>query len=546
MSVRTIVMVAGCCLAALSASAQAPHDHQHAHEESLGRVHFPTTCSADVQPAFDRAVAMLHSFGYEEARHAFKEVAGKDPSCGMAHWGVAMTYYHPIWAPPSPADLEAGRTAAEAATRIGARSAREQRYIEAISAFFVEKEPRQHGARAAAYRAGIEKLASEFPEDDEARTFLALALLATAPPHDKTFANQKRAAELVKPLIEKNPEHPGVLHYTIHSFDVPELASLALPAARAYAKVAPSSPHALHMPSHIFTRLGLWDECIKSNIASADAGRAVAATAHPGAASYEALHALDYLEYAYLQVGNDAKAREVLEEVRAASTFDEPTFSAAYSLVAVPARFALERRDWAAAAALELPSVAMPWERFEYVRGVTYLANALGAVRTGNVARARQAAGALEKLHATLASAPPAGPYDWAGQVQSMQLAADGWVAFAEGRKDDAIRLLTAAAEKEELVGKHPVTPGSILPARELLGDLMMELERPADALTAYERSLKDAPKRLNTLASAAHAAKLAGDEGRARRYAKEVVALCGASCERPEVQRAKGIVGSE
>jgi tetratricopeptide (TPR) repeat protein len=272
----------------------------------------------------------------------------------------------------------------------------------------------------------------------------------------------------------------------------------------------------------------------------------VAAKSHPGAASFDALHAMDYLEYAYLQTGNDGKAREVLDEVGAASSFDEPNFAAGYSVVAVPARNALERRDWAAAARLELPSVPLPWDRFPYVRGVTHFANVLGAVHTGDLARARKAAADLEALQALLAGAPPAGPYDWAGQVESMRLAANGWIAYAEGRKDEAVSLLTRAAEKEEHVGKHPVTPGAVLPARELLGDLLVELGRPADALTAYERSLRDAPNRLNTLAGAAHAAKLAGDSARARRYAEQAVALCGSGCARPAVQRVKAQLGSE
>ena len=526
-------------------SAQAPHDHHHAPGESLGRVHFPTTCSPAVQPAFDRAVALLHSFGYEDARQAFAGVSSQDPSCGMAHWGVAMTYYHPLWAPPTTAEFEAGRKAAEDAGRVGVKSAREHGYISAVRSFFVEQEPRPHGARAAAFRAAMEKLVTDFPDDDEARVFLALALLGTAPPHDKTFANQKRAAEIVRPIIDRNPEHPGVLHYTIHAFDTPELASLALPAARAYAKVAPSSPHALHMPSHIFTRLGLWQECIESNLASAEAGRRHVARTKPGATSWDALHALDYLEYAYLQLGDDEKARKVLEEVAATSRFDEPSIGAVYAVVAVPARNTLERRDWAAAAALTLPSVEVPWDRFSYVPGVTHFANAIGAARTGDLARARQAVTKLQALQTALAAAPPAGPYDWAGQVHSMQLAAAGWLAFAEGRHDEAVRALTAAAEKEELVGKHPVTPGAVLPAREQLGDLLLELKRPAEALAAYERSLKDAPNRLNTLSAAALAAKQTGQQEQARRFAEQVAALCGDSCQRPEARRARTVPGS-
>jgi tetratricopeptide (TPR) repeat protein len=532
MSLRTSVVLAA-WLAASPAGAQTSHDDHHAHEASLGRVHLETTCSDAAKPEFARAVALLHSFGYEEARQAFTRVAELDPACGMAHWGVAMTYYHPLWAPPTPQEFAGGLRSAETAARVGANSERERRYIAAVGAFFIEPAPREHRARAAAYTAAMERLAADFKDDDEAQIFLALSLLGTAPPNDHTFANQKRAAQIVDPLIAKNPQHPGVLHYTIHAFDVPELASLALPAARAYAKVAPAAPHALHMPSHIFTRLGLWDESIKSNIDSAAAGRALAAKRLPGRESYEALHALDYLEYAYLQLGNDTRARQILDEVKAVNQLDDPTFSAGYALSAVPARYALERRDWAAAAALELPPQPLPWERFPYVRGVTYFANALGASRSGDAARARRAIDALKSLHATLAAAPAGGPYDWAGQVESMYLAANGWLAFAEGKHDEAVRLLTGAAEKEELVGKHPVTPGAILPARELLGDLLIELHRPADALGAYERALTQAPRRLNTLAGAAHAAKLAGDSTRAQKYSEQLQALCGASCSR-------------
>jgi tetratricopeptide (TPR) repeat protein len=534
MSFRTWTwVVLSAALAAQPAAAQTSHDDHHGHEASLGHVQFDTTCSETAKPEFARAVALLHSFEYAGARDAFTRAADLDAACGMAHWGVAMTYYHPLWAPPTETELAAGRKAAETAERLGAKSDRERQYIAAIGAFYIEPAPREPRARAAAYSAAMEKLASTHKDDDEAQIFLALSLLGTAPPNDATFANQKRAAKLVEPLIAKNPQHPGVLHYTIHAFDAPELASLALPAARVYAKVAPASPHALHMPSHIFTRLGLWDESIRSNTDSASAGRAIVAKSHPGRDSYEALHALDYLEYAYLQLGDDERARKVLEEIRAVTQLDEPTFSAGYALAAVPARYALERRDWGTATALELPTQQLPWERFSYVRGVTYFANAIGAARSGNLSRARRAVDALRELQSTLASAPPGGPYDWAGQVESMRLAGAGWLAHAEGTDDEAVRLLTAAAEKEELVGKHPVTPGAILPARELLGDLLVELRRPAEAVVAYEQSLKQAPRRLNTLAGAAHAAKLAGDSARSRKYSEELRALCGDSCSR-------------
>src|SRR6185295_7955182 len=328
-----------------------------------------------------------------------------------------------------------------------------------------------HRTRALAYKAAMEKLAAAFPDDDETAIFYALSLLGSAPPTDATYANQKQAAQILNRLLPQHPDHPGILHYVIHAFDYPALANLALPAARAYSKVAPSAPHALHMPSHIFTRLGLWEESIESNLASAAAAKAQVARMHPGATSFDDLHALDYLEYAYLQLGDDRKARQVVDEVAKASRFDEANFAAGYALVAVPARYALERRDWRAASALAAPRAELPWERFAYAKGITSFASVLGAARLGDLDRARRGLADLEALHAALLEEPPAGPYDWAGNVESMRLAAAGWLAFAEGRKEEAVKLLTAAAEKEEAVGKHPVTPGAILPAREQLGD---------------------------------------------------------------------------
>ncbi|MPZ20923.1 MAG: hypothetical protein GEV06_23925 [Luteitalea sp.] len=534
------------CLTALPAAAQVGHDHRHPAGESLGRVHFAVTCEPGTQAAFDTATALLHSFGYEEARQAFQSITEKDPTCGMAHWGVAMTYYHPLWAAPTPEELAAGKTAAEAAANLKARSEREQRYIAAIGTFYARTDTLDHRARAGAYRSAMATLAGDLPQDEEAQIFYALAVLGTAPPNDPTFAHQKQAAEILNGLLRDHQDHPGILHYTIHAFDYPQIASLALPAARAYAKVAPASPHALHMPSHIFTRLGLWDECIASNIDSAAAAKRLANRMHPGKASFDALHALDYLEYAYLQQGKDSKAREVLDEVSAASEFDEPNFAAGYALLAVPARYALERRDWKGAAALEVPAVSLPWDRFLYARGLPLFASAVGAARSGDPTRARGSLTELEKIEMAVEKAPPPGPYDWAGQVASLRLAAAGWVAFGAGDNAKAVSLLTAAAEKEEAVGKHPVTPGSILPAREQLGDLLLELARPREALEAYQASLADAPKRFNSLAGAATAAERIGDRTRARRYYEELMALCGDGCERPAAKKAQAFLAAQ
>jgi tetratricopeptide (TPR) repeat protein len=538
---RTLALLFAAALAARFASAQEDHSH-HAHgaAESLGTVHFPVSCRADVQPAFTRAVALLHSFGYEESRNAFAAVAEKDPDCGMAQWGIAMTYYHPIWAPPSPSELGAGRAAAEKAATLGAKTERERGYIAAIGAFYRDSDKADHRARSAAYRAALEDLAHRFPDDHEAAIFHAMMLVSTAPVGDAGLTQQRKAGEILNGLLAAEPQHPGLVHYLIHAFDYPMLADQALGAARSYAKIAPSSPHALHMPSHIFTRLGLWKESIDSNIASADAARRQVARAHPGAASFDGLHALDYLEYAYLQIDDQAKAKAVLEEAASAKKFDDDSFAAGYALAAIPARWALERRDWAAAAALTPPQAELTWQRFAYAPASTHFARAIGAARTGRLEDARAAVVKLEEIHAGFVKTPVPGPYDWTTEMASMRAAAASWLAFAEGRRDEAIELARSAADLEDKAGKHPVTPGAILPARELLGDMLLELGRPADALAAYEASLRSAPNRLNGLYGAARAAELSGDKARAKQLYAQLAASCGAASTRKEVREAR------
>lgn len=545
MAPKTLTVLAlGASLAGAPVAGQEAHPH---HESALGRVNFPISCKPDVQPAFNRAVAILHSFDYEEARRAFNEIAEQDPACGMAHWGVAMTYWHILWMPPTPDELAAGRAAAERAARLGAGTDRERAYIAAINDFYRDADGHDHRTRAQAYRAAMEKLAADFPQDHEATIFYALSILGAAPPTDPTYAAQKRVAEILRRLLPDHPRHPGIAHYTIHAFDYPELAELALPAARVYAELAPESPHALHMPTHIFTRLGLWDESIAANLACERSANAYVAKTHPGAAAFQTLHCLDYLAYAYLQLGEDEKAREVVEEVAAARKFDDPgNFGIGYAVLAIPARYALERRDWNAAARMEVPDVDLPWHLYSYGRVITYFANAVGAARSGDVARARAAVGRLERLHAEVAENPPGGPYDWAGRIEAQRLAAAGGLAFAEGRPDEAVRLLTAAAEKEEAVGKSGVTPGAILPARELLGDLLLELERPREALAAYEAALADAPRRFNGLLGAARAARAAGERDKAAAYYGALIELAGASSARSaELSEARAYLAS-
>ena len=529
-------------LLASPAAAQSEEHHSHAahgvsHDvEGLGEVHFPVSCAPEVQPDFDRAVALMHSFGYEESRLAFQAVAKRDPSCAMARWGEAMTWYHPVWGAPKPDELGAGSAAAAAAAALPAKTERERAWIAAIGTFYRGGTEVDYKTRAAAYEEAMRQLAERFADDTEATIFYAM--LGTAPSADPTLAKQKRSAAILEPLIAKHPRHPGLVHYLIHAFDYPQTASLALGAARTYAGIAPQSAHARHMPSHIFTRLGLWEESIASNWSSVEAAQAEVARTHPGTTAFEALHAYDYIEYAYLQLGQDEKAREVMQKVEQALKLSEGTFSAAYALAAVPARYSLERRQWREAASLSLPAANVDWTSLRYAEAIIPFANAVGAARAGDPARARQAVERLVELQAKLATAPPAGLYDWAGQVEALRLAAAAWLARAERRDEEAVRLLTQAADLEDRVGKHPVTPGAVLPAREQLGDLLLELGRPAEALAAFEVSLAAAPNRLNGLTGASRAAELAGRQDRAAELSAALRALCRApGCTRFETR---------
>jgi len=502
--------------------ADEPHLHEHsgAPPQKLGTIRFPVSCSSEAQRRFTRGTALLHSFWYEESEKAYREVLAADSSCGMAWWGLAMTQYHPIWAPPTPAELGKGRDAAERAkeARESMKTDRERDYVDAVAAFYDDSETLDHRTRALRFEKAMERVFRRYPSDHEAAIFYSLALIATAPPSDKSYANQRKAAEILNRVLPDEPDHPGVAHLIIHSDDYPELASLALPAARAYAKIAPSAPHALHMPSHIFTRLGLWDESIASNLASAAAAKAYVDRTRPGAAAFDELHALDYLEYAYLQQSADVKARAVVDRVRAAESFDVPNFAAAYCLAAVPARYALERRDWKEAAALAVRPASFPWAKFPFAEAITHFARAVGAAHLKDVAAAKEALRRLEEIQ------------------RGLEAAKD-----AEGDHGTALDVLRSAADLEDATEKHPVTPGVIIPAREQLGDLLLELGRPADALKEYEAANGKAPNRFNGLAGAARAAAAAGDETKARELNQKLVALClSAETERPELSVAR------
>jgi tetratricopeptide (TPR) repeat protein len=481
-------------IAALFLAAQMEmHDHAHA-QERLGTVSFASSCNAAAQPMITRGVALLHSFWYEEAEKTFRAAADADPQCGIAWWGAAMSNYHQVWpAPYSPAELKRGIEAAEKAKAAGAKTERERMYIDAIAAFF-------HGENRLAYESAMESLVAKYPDDDEARIFYALALVAhgMSQPTDKTYTYQKKAAGILNAMLKKHPEHPGIAHYLIHSFDYPALAPLALDAAYAYSRIAPSSPHALHMPSHIFVRLGMWPETIDSNIASAKAARDYAARNHPGAMPFDALHAYDYLAYAYLQRGEDEKAKALVDELATIKSLDVENFAGYYALAAVPARYALERHQWADAARLTVTPKNFPWERYPYAEAITAFARGVGAARSGDPERALENVARLQALRQTLIDQK--NTY-WADQVDVQFRLVYGWFARAKGRNDEAVHILRVAADLEDSMDKSPVTPGAIIPAREMLADLLLELDQPQKALEAYQAVLKDSPKRRNALA---------------------------------------------
>jgi tetratricopeptide (TPR) repeat protein len=536
---RPLLPVAMLVLFPAAAAAQPAEDHVHTPPEKLGGVHFATSCASAVGSAFERGVALLHSFGYGQASAAFAAVAAQDPRCAMAQWGIAMSNLHVIWGPATEAEFAAGREAARKAAALTAGSARERDYVAAINAFY-QGDGVNHPARVLAFEQAMAKVAERNPQDHEAAIFHALALLGVAynSPPDKTYARQKEAAEILNRLLPLEPEHPGIAHYVIHAFDYPGVAELALPAARAYAKIAPSSPHALHMPSHIFTRLGLWQESIDSNLAAAEEARRWVAKAHPGATSFDDLHAMDYLEYAYLQTGRDAPAREIVNRVASVTSFDVPQFAAGYALAAVPARYALERRAWKDAAALALGPPSFPWDKYPSAEAIVHFARAVGAARSGDL---ETAGAAVAKLAAIQRGLQGQKGFDWATQVEIQRRAAAGWLAHAEEHDDDAVTLLRSAADLEDTTDKHPVTPGSVLPAREQLADLLAEMGRPGDALAEYEASLKTSPARFRTFWGAAQAADRSGDTAKAKTYYARLVELCGfGDSARSEVAEAR------
>jgi Tfp pilus assembly protein PilF len=535
-------MIALLAASALALAAGQEHD-QHVHAPQLGHLSFESSCRPEAHALLERGLGWLHSFEYREAERTFSQAAAADPACGIAYWGAAMSYYHPLWDAPTRSDLEKGAAALAKARQAGARTARERDYIAALSAFYDGADRRDHKVRVLAYNSAMEQLHQRYPNDREAAVFYALSLIAAGTlDSDPNFAREKEAGAILNNVLASEPDHPGVAHYLIHSFDYPPLAQLALPAARRYASIAPDSAHAQHMPSHIFTRLGLWEESIRSNIASEAAARAYAkAQGMPGSWD-QRLHAMDYLAYAYLQTGRDSEVRQVLNDLNAITHADPPTRTVAYAVTAIPARIALERRKWAEAASLELTRNLASLPALEHRDGAVehlLFARAAGAPRRGNVPGARQEVAELAQLEQSTPVLP--GEYDWRKQVSIERQIAESWLAMKEGREVDALVVMRAAADLDDATEKNPVTPGAILPAREQLGELLLELRRPVEALKEFETSLTRAPGRLGAVYGAARAAQLAGKQDDARRYYAEIVDMTKqGDPARAEVQEAR------
>lgn len=492
-------LLSGVAILACALSTALADEHSHPAPEKLGNVLFATSCSPQVGPAFNRAVALLHSFAYSATEQQFRDVAAADPHCAMAHWGIALSYYHQLWSPPDVEHLRRGMQEIDAARHMP-MSPREQEYVAALATFYGDSDRLSHANRAQAYERAMASVAAHYPDDTEAQVFYSLALLSTASPTDRTHANQKHAAEILEPLYRELPEHPGLAHYLIHAYDSSELAPRGLAAARAYSLIAPAAPHALHMPSHIFTRLGLWEDSVASNVAARRA-------AHDQGDIGEELHAMDYLTYAYLQLGQFSDAERIVREAAATTPLSADEFKIGYAANAMPVRLAIERRQWSSAAALQPLANSSP-----QVAAIVYWARAVGKARDGHsgsaiddVAKIRECGEKLEAAHDVY----------WAAQVSILEQEARAWVAGASGDSETAIALLRGAANQEDALEKLPLTPGPIVPAREQLAEVLLASGRPREALREFHAAMQSAPRRRGALvgvAAAESAVKKAAD----------------------------------
>jgi 1,2-phenylacetyl-CoA epoxidase PaaB subunit len=524
--------VVGCCLAL---------QHQHGPGEKLGEVHFATSCNAGAQKEFDRAVALLHSFQFSRAIEGFEGSLGEDKTCGIAYWGIALSDWSNPFAPgmKDRGQLEAGRKNVERGQAVGAKTERERAYLGAVGELYRDFESRPQRTRLVAYRDAMQEVAAKYPADHEAQIFYALAITAAEDPTDKTYAGRLKAGAMLETLFAEEPTHPGLAHYIIHTYDVPALAGRALEAARRYSEIAPDAPHALRMPSHTFTRTGYWQESIDSNIAAAAAARREGQTA-------EELHASDYEIYAYLQTGQDQTARRIVDSLpEIASRFDpKAVLSGAggpavgyFALAAIPARYALERQDWKQATELKLRETPFP-----HTEAITWFARGLGAARLGQAPLANESAAALQEIRERLAKA---GEEYWSQQVEIQELAVRAWAALAEGKKEKALQQMKSAAAMEDGTEKSAVTPGPLAPARELLGEMLLEMNEPAAALELFEATLNKEPGRFRALNGAAQAALLSGDSETSQKYFGELLKVCQGADKpgRPEIAEAQKMV---
>ena len=518
---------------------QATHDHGAG--EHFGSVHFPTSCSAAVQPQFDRAVAMLHSFFYPETDKAFQAIADREPSCAMAYWGVAIsTRPNPLTAPFAPALLKRGFDAIQKARAAAPKTARERDWIDALAPFFDGYDTVEQQTRTRRYAAAMEALHAKYPTDSEAAVFYALSLLEAVDLTDTKYRGQLKAAALLERLQRRQPDHPGIVHYLIHSYDYAPIATKGLPAARRYAKLAPSAPHALHMPSHIFSTLGMWPEAIQTNLVADRANISYAETSNPKAAANIATiitryHALDFLTYAYLQLAQDRQAKAIVDQRNTIATMSaEERITAHTAYAAIPVRYALERGAWKEAAALA--PIRTPFKEAE---AIVWFGRVVGAARSGDRAPAKRDLTELSRLRQEL-TAPGGDPY-WAEQVAILEKAATAWVTLGESRKEEAVASMQEAANREERTEKHVAMENRLWPMRELLGELLIEAGRPREALVEFERSMRIVPNRFRSLAGAARAASDAGNRGLALTYYRKLLAqAANAEGDRPELETAR------
>ena len=504
--------------------------------KDFGDVDFAMSCDYSVRETFELAISLLHSFEYDEAEKAFVQVIDADPNCAMAYWGVAMSIYHALWEPPGPEQLKKGEKILQIAATIP-KTEREEEYLAAVGEYYHHWENTDPKTRAQKMADKMEAIYLKYPDDNEAAVLYALALNTTADPADQNFTNQRKAGSILESLFSDHPNHPGIAHYIIHNYDNPVLASKALATARKYPQIAPASAHAQHMPSHIFTRLGLWDESIESSLNSIASAVCYADQAGFNAHWDEELHGMDYIVYAYLQRGNNDQAAAQNDYLNTFEKVYPVNFKVAYAMAAIPARMVLENKDWKSAANLTLPPINFPWEQFPWQMCILHFTRALGAAHTGDLQAAYSELAHLDTFQAKLTRAN--NTYQ-ANQVMIQSLAAKGWIKWAEGNFQEALSLMQDAAIREDQTTKHPVTPCEVLPARELLADLLLAIDRPEQALMAYQMDLTTHPNRLNGLYGAAVCALKLNDTEAAKSFYQKLLSLAGDEAnERSEIAEA-------